>query len=74
MDHKNAFAVEFNPNELHSFVAMSPKVVFMDCKQGPYNPQTDKVHPDWAPAENSAEATSYLKKLRYQFAESEQKT
>ena len=31
-------------------------------------------NPDWAPAENSAEATSYLKKLRYQFAESEQKT
>ncbi len=52
----------------HSFVALAPNSVIFEAKAGPYVPVGDDEKASWAPAENSAEAGSYLEKMRGLFA------
>jgi cupin fold WbuC family metalloprotein len=51
----------------HALVSLEPGSVFFEVKAGPYDPDTAKDWPDWAPAEGSAEAAAYLSSLRALF-------
>lgn len=52
----------------HSLVALTPDVVFLEAKSGPYLPLTEAEKAPWAPAENDPGAADYLQGLRRLFA------
>lgn len=56
-------AVELNPEQWHSYVALAPTTLF-EVKQGPYEATADKQFAAWAPAENTAQVASFLKKMK----------
>lgn len=47
----------------HAIVALEPGSIFFETKPGPYTPLTDKDFAPWAPAEGSAEAGGYLRRV-----------
>jgi cupin fold WbuC family metalloprotein len=47
----------------HSVLALETGSIFFETKPGPYQPLSDKDFAIWAPAEGSAEAADYLRKL-----------
>jgi len=57
------YGVEIAPRIYHSLVVLKKNTVIFECKDGPYNSQTDKKFAPWAPAEGDAEVNAYLKKL-----------
>lgn len=57
------YGVEIPPRTWHSLVSLEPDSVAYEVKDGPYNPENDKVFAQWAPAENAPEAANYLKQL-----------
>ena len=61
------FGVDLAPGIFHGMVALAPDTVIYEVKNGPYAPVDDKAFPEWAPAEGTPEATSYLLRLREEF-------
>jgi cupin fold WbuC family metalloprotein len=61
------YGVEIPPGTWHTIIALEPNSVLYELKEGPYDPQTDKKFPSWAPDEKDENAlafnTNILKKL-----------
>jgi len=53
-------AIELPANTWHSYVCKKTGTVALEVKQGAYIPTPETDFAPWAPAENSAEAASYL--------------
>ena len=65
--------IDIPPNTWHSVIAKVPCVLF-EVKGhgvGGYNPETDKVFPQWAPEEGTEESERYLDGLKQEIYESE---
>jgi cupin fold WbuC family metalloprotein len=63
------FGVDVAPNVYHTYVALKPDTLIFEVKTGPYDHDTDKGIPDWAPREGSPEAEAYLLALIKDLAE-----
>lgn len=57
------FGIDVLPHIYHTFVALKPDTLIFEVKDGPYDRETDKDIPDWAPAEGTPEAEPYLLNL-----------
>ncbi len=55
--------VEIKPGTWHTIIALEHNSVVFELKEGPYNPQTDKKFPSWAPDENDNNALAFNKKV-----------
>jgi cupin fold WbuC family metalloprotein len=55
----NTAAVEIIPGAWHTLAATSPHSVLMEIKPGPYTPPGPNNFAQWAPEENSKNATIY---------------
>lgn len=55
--------IEYNATAFHSAVIIQPKTRVLEIKEGPYDPETAKECPDWAPDEGTSDASIFLKKL-----------
>lgn len=56
--------MDIEPKVWHSFVVLEENTMLFECKKGPYDAKTDKTFAKWAPAENSEEAITWLKRLQ----------
>ncbi|WP_319469069.1 WbuC family cupin fold metalloprotein [uncultured Pseudodesulfovibrio sp.] len=54
------FGIDVAPHIYHTFIALKPDTLLFEIKDGPYDHDTDKDIPDWAPREGSEEAELYL--------------
>ena len=61
------FAVDIRAGLWHCFFALQNNSILFEVKPGPYNPNTDKDAAPWAPAEDSSEASKYLKEIENRF-------
>jgi cupin fold WbuC family metalloprotein len=52
--------IELPPGAWHTLIPVVAGSVFFETKPGPYEPLSDKDFAPWAPAEGSAEASTYL--------------
>ena len=59
-----AMGVDIPHGTWHTAVALEPDTVFLEAKAGPYLPFTEAEKAPWAPAENTAEAATYLEALK----------
>lgn len=57
------YAVEIIPKTWHSIIALENNSVVYEIKDGPYDSNTDKVFPDWAPEETNKTSVGYLNNL-----------
>lgn len=55
---------EIQPGTWHTVVSLESGSVVYEVKQGPYDPETDKIFAPWAPAEGEDGVEEYLEKLR----------
>ena len=56
--------VEIPSHLWHTVLALVPNSILFELKAGPFNPDTAKGFPSWAPKENNmAEVSAYLHKL-----------
>lgn len=62
-----AIGIDIAHGTWHTVFALEPGTVFLEAKSGPYLPLTAEERAPWAPAENAAEAASYLAGLRRLF-------
>jgi len=63
------FGVDVAPHVFHTYVALKADTLIFEVKDGPYDRDSDKDTPTWAPAEGSAEAEPYLLALLKGLAE-----
>ena len=54
------FGVDIQPGIYHTFFALEPDTVLFEVKPGPYDEKTDKDFAPWSPAEDDAEASTFL--------------
>ena len=59
--------VELPPGVWHTVVSMEEGTVFVEVKDGPYLPSTDKDFAAWAPLPDTPEADSYMADLLGKF-------
>jgi len=59
----NEFGIDIAAGICHSFVVLQADTVIFEVKPGPYNPRTDKDFAEWAPAEGTDQAASFLAEL-----------
>ena len=52
-------------NVWHTYIMTSKLSIIFETMNGVYDPKTWKKMSDWAPEEDSVEATAYFKKLKY---------
>jgi len=52
-------AVELSAGQFHSLIAADPGAVFIEIKQGPFDPAAPRYFADWAPAEQDASAHDF---------------
>ncbi len=57
-------AFETPPNTWHTLISAAPGSVFLEVKQGPYDPATAVEFAAWAPPEGGADAAKLLETLR----------
>ncbi len=57
------FGVDVAPHVYHTFIALKSDTLIFEVKTGPYDHDTDKDIPDWAPEEGTPEAETYLLEL-----------
>ncbi len=58
------FGVEIQPGVWHSLIPLERGSVLYEVKDGPYSKEADKVFAPWAPAEGSAGADDFVRKVR----------
>jgi len=54
------FGIDVAPHVYHTYIVLKPDTLIFEVKDGPYESDTDKDFPDWAPREGSEEADQYL--------------
>ena len=57
------YIIEIPPATWHSIIPLAVHTAVFECKDGPYNPDDDKIFAPWAPAENSPGTLEFNKKL-----------
>jgi cupin fold WbuC family metalloprotein len=57
------YIIEIPPATWHTIIPLAVHTAVFECKDGPYNPENDKLFAPWAPAENSPETLQYNKDL-----------
>lgn len=57
--------VDIRPGIYHSFIALKPSAM-LEIIQGPYQKETHKNWPSWAPQEDTPQAAKYLTNLELQ--------
>ncbi len=67
------YIIEIPPSTWHSIIPLAVHTAVFECKDGPWDPDTDKLFAPWAPHEGDAEALNFnkelLKKLGFIFPE-----
>lgn len=67
------FIIEIPPSTWHTIIPLAVHTAVFECKDGPYDPATDKIFAPWAPKEGENEALQFnkelLKKLGFMFPE-----
>nr|WP_319541272.1 WbuC family cupin fold metalloprotein [uncultured Pseudodesulfovibrio sp.] len=63
------FGIDVAPHIYHTFIPLKQDTLVFETKTGPYEPDSDKNVPDWAPREGSPEAEPYLLELIKSLAE-----
>lgn len=63
------FGMYILPHIYHTFIALKPDTLIFEVKDGPYEHDSDKDFPDWAPPEGTPEAEPYLLELVKMLAE-----
>jgi len=67
------YIIEIPPSTWHTILPLAVHTAVFECKDGPYNPETDKMFAPWAPDEGTTEALDFnkqlLKKLGFIFPE-----
>jgi cupin fold WbuC family metalloprotein len=58
-----AHGIDLAPGLWHTVAALTSVAVCFEVKPGPWDPTTDKEMAPWAPAEGSADAPEYLRRL-----------
>lgn len=56
-------ALEIGAGQYHSLVATAPGAVFIEIKQGPFDPAAPRYFADWAPEEHTAAAEPFYQWL-----------
>jgi cupin fold WbuC family metalloprotein len=59
-----AVGFEIPPTSWHSWIPAVDGSVFVEVKQGPYDPRTATDFAPWAPAEGAADVGRYIERLR----------
>ena len=54
------FGIDVAPHVYHTYIALKADTLIFEVKDGPYEHDTDKDFPDWAPREGTEEAEPYL--------------
>jgi len=55
---------ELPPDVWHTWIPMVGDSVFLEVKQGPYDPQAAAEFADWSPPENDERVAGFLAKMR----------
>jgi len=63
-DQEGCRVVEIEAGAWHTAVALLPGSVLLVVKEGPYDPETGKRFPDWAPPEGSPAARAFNDRIR----------
>jgi len=53
------FGAEIPAGKWHTVIALEKSTVIFECKDGPYDPATDKEFATWAPAERDENCPAY---------------
>ncbi|MDR9364884.1 MAG: WbuC family cupin fold metalloprotein [Balneolaceae bacterium] len=53
--------VDIEPRVWHSFIVLEDDTILFECKQGPYDAETDKQFADWSPEEGSNKVKEWMK-------------
>lgn len=56
--------MDIEPDIWHTFLVLDSDTVLFECKQGPYDPETDKIFAEWAPEEGSGEVEDWIDGLK----------
>jgi cupin fold WbuC family metalloprotein len=57
------FVIEIPPDVFHTIISLQVNSVVFECKDGPYNAETDKLFATWSPSESEANAYLFTKNL-----------
>jgi len=63
------FGIDVASDVYHTYIPLKPDTLIFECKTGPYEHDTDKNVPDWAPREGTPEAEPYFLNLIKMLAE-----
>ena len=59
-----AAAFEMPANTWHSWIPLADDAVFLEVKQGPYDPQSAAEFAGWSPAEGTPQAAAFAERLQ----------
>ncbi len=63
-DHSTGcYGAEVGPGIYHHVICLEEGTVYYEVKDGPYDPDNDKIFASWAPAENEPEAKYFNKSI-----------
>jgi cupin fold WbuC family metalloprotein len=62
-EHGN-YCAEIITGSWHTVISLEDNSVYYELKDGPYDEGTDKVFAEWAPEEESSDASQYLEELK----------
>ena len=57
------YGAEVGPGIWHMIVCLEKNTVYYEVKDGPYNPQEDKIFADWSPPESDPSKHDYLNEI-----------
>ncbi|MCF8227481.1 MAG: WbuC family cupin fold metalloprotein [Bacteroidales bacterium] len=60
---KGKYGAEISPRTWHVIISLEPGSVAYEVKDGPYDPENDKIFAPWAPAEGEPHAEEFNEKL-----------
>jgi cupin fold WbuC family metalloprotein len=63
------FGIDVAPHVYHTYIILKADTLIFEVKDGPYESETDKDFPAWAPLEGSEEAEPYLLEIIKELAE-----
>ncbi|NVO02785.1 MAG: WbuC family cupin fold metalloprotein [Bacteroidetes bacterium] len=57
------FGCEIKAKTWHTIIALEPGSALFEVKDGPYNPNEDKIFAPWAPKEGDPDTNSYIDRI-----------
>ncbi len=68
-NHSGNIIADLKPGVWHSVISNEPGTIYLEVTDGPYLGIQDKAFAEWAPAEDSPEADSFLTALKQRIKE-----